>query len=189
MFMEKDLVVDLKLAVAFDQIDASGNHFITRDDLLAIGFQLCSAFRVDISTAKSTDLFDAMIRFWAELSRVADSPGHVTLDRDEFAAVMRELLLDTPTGFDEFFAPIARAVFALADFDDDGMLAREEFTAVHVILGTPVEDIAPAFAALDLDTDGRLSTDELLSAAKDFYASSDPEAPGNVLFGQLERLS
>jgi Ca2+-binding EF-hand superfamily protein len=50
---------------------------------------------------------------------------------------------------------------------------------------TPVSEISAAFNRIDTDGDGTLSTQELVAAIRAYYIGTDPEAPGNWLFGPL----
>lgn len=186
--MTEDLV-HLKMAKAYAQIDAGLNGFIVRDDLFTLGNQLLSAFREDISSPKAATLFDGMIAFWAAVATHAGIDPYDEMTPEQFAAGLSAAITDSPTGFDRHFAPMANALIAIADYDADGLIGREEFTAIQVILGTPVAEIAGAFAALDFDRDGLLSTDELLDAWYGFYASSSPGTPANGLFGALEPVN
>lgn len=177
-----------KLAIAFDQIDAAGNHLITREDLLSLGNQMCSAFREDLSSPKGSAVIDASLHLWNRLGWVAGTTGTPTFDRDEYVAAMRTMMLDDAPAFDSFFSPLASAWMSVADFDDDGRIGREEFTAWQVILGTPVAEVKTAFTAMDADGDGILHLGALMDAMYDFYACSDPNAAGNSLFGRLDRI-
>lgn len=186
--MTEDLV-HLKMAKAYAQIDAGRNGYIIRDDLFALGNQLLSAFREDISSPKAAALFDGMIGFWAAVSAHAGIDPYDEMTPGQFAAGLSAAITDSPHGFDRHFAPLANALIAVADYDADGLIGREEFTAIQVILGTPVGEIAGAFTGLDFDRDGLLSADELIDAWYGFYASSSPDTPANGLFGALEPVN
>lgn len=183
--MTEDLV-HLKMAKAYTQIDAGNNGYIVRDDLFTLGNQLLSAFREDLASPKATTLFDGMIAFWAAIAAHAGIDPYDEMTPEQFAAGLAAAIGDSPHGFDKHLAPMATALLAVADYDNDGLIGREEFTAIQVILGTPVAQIADAFTRLDFDRDGLLGTDELLDAWYGFYASSSPATPANGLFGALE---
>lgn len=180
--MTEDLPVDLKLAIAFHQLDAGGKRFVSRVDLTAIVGQLCNAFGEGVRSSKRVLLADAADHFWSALAL-----GYATLDREQFIEAMRRLLLDDRHAFDDYLAPVMIAMLSIADVDDDGYVERDAFCAWQIIMGTRVQDVAAAFATVDGDGDGRASIDEIMAAAYGFYASSDPRAYGNCLFGPWKR--
>lgn len=173
---------------AFGQFDAGGNGVIVRDDIMAIGNQLLSAFREDMASVKAAALFDGIIIFWNALAEAALEEADALLTGDQFCEAMTELLIDDQEAFDTVLAPMWKAILMLADFDADGWIGREEFAAILIILGTPVDEIATAFDTLDQHKVQRLSLDEVLDAVQDFYACSDAHAIGNHMFGLLTPL-
>lgn len=187
--MTDDLTVTLKLAIAFHQLDAGGKRFVSRTDLMAIVDQLCNAFGQDARSPKRHLLRDAAEHFWTALARTAGIIGYVTLDREQYIDAMRRLLLDDHRAFDDYLAPMMIAMLSVADFDDDGFVDREGFCAWQIIMGTRVQDVATAFRSVDGDGDGRASIEEIMAAVYGFYASSDPRAFGNRLFGPWKRTT
>jgi hypothetical protein len=48
-----------------------------------------------------------------------------------------------------------------------------------------VETDRADFDRLDRDNTGGLTEEDLVQAVQEFYLSNDPDAPGNVLYGEL----
>ncbi|MFY0605829.1 MAG: EF-hand domain-containing protein [Cyclobacteriaceae bacterium] len=71
------------------------------------------------------------------------------------------------------------------DKDGDVQISRLEFLSIFVSCRVEVRYANECFKVIDRNQDGQISMDELLSAAKEFFTSSDPEAPGNYLFGKI----
>ncbi len=180
-----DDMVDRKLERAFAQIDFDGSGEIEREDLLGLGSRLLAAFGEPPTSPKGTAVTDGMVRFWTELAATADSDGDGRITAKEYVVGMRNAFIESPDGFARAFRPMVQAVALLFDTDGDGSISLAEFRKGTQVIGTPPAEVDEAFDALDLDGDGTLSVDELVEGARQFYIGTDPDAPGNLLFGSL----
>lgn len=76
-------------------------------------------------------------------------------------------------------------IFDAVDTDASGCLSLEEWAQLFRVYGIPVIYAPEAFARVDVDADQRLTREELLRRAEEFYYSQDPASPGNFMFGPL----
>jgi Ca2+-binding EF-hand superfamily protein len=51
--------------------------------------------------------------------------------------------------------------------------------------GLSEEEVRRSFDVLDFDGDGYVSAEDFVEAHRDFYFSDDPNAPGNLMAGDL----
>ncbi|GAA3369922.1 calcium binding protein CalD [Streptomyces sannanensis] len=174
-----------KIDLCFRHFDTDDSGSIDREDLLTLGAQLLSRFGEPATSPKGTALMDGMSRFWEALVRVADQDGDGRLSPEEYRACMTGAFVDSPEGFDTSFRPLADAVCALLDTDGDGEVDEKEFAAWQEVFRTAPEDRAAAFQKLDIDSNGKLSVDELLAAIRQYYVSPDADAAGNWLYGSV----
>jgi hypothetical protein len=81
---------------------------------------------------------------------------------------------------------LARAFFAIADVDGDGMVSRSEFDVFQRshFPAIPQADLDEAFTHLDRDGDGALSAVEFETAIIEYWSGTDPDAPGNWWMGR-----
>jgi Ca2+-binding EF-hand superfamily protein len=173
-----------KLDKAFSHIDVNGAGAIERDDLLGLGARLLVGFGESPTSVRGDRLVQSFDRVWTALSAQLDKDGDDSISSKEFHAGMTAAFIEGD-GFDSVFRPAARAVAELCDGDGDGRVRAGEFRMLLSAFGTAYEDVDDAFDRLDHDRDGTLAVDELVEAARQFYAGDDPQAAGNWLFGPI----
>jgi Ca2+-binding EF-hand superfamily protein len=181
--MATDLQV-LKIDRSFTYIDADGNGAITREDLQGLGARLLVGFGVSPAGPQGRRVADSFDRLWDTLADTADLDRDGRITPDEYRSSVVSSFVDGDR-FEPVFRPAIEAVLAVADADGDGRVQPQEFLLVHEAFGRSEQDCEYAFAALDLNGDGELGTDELLHAVRDYYTSADPNAIGNLMFGRL----
>nr|WP_237330443.1 EF-hand domain-containing protein [Streptomyces sp. BA2] len=83
----------------------------------------------------------------------------------------------------ELVGPAVEAHVALVDRNGDGVVSLEEFIVAQQVFGQGGQIARDAFAAMDRDGDGRVTVDEWQETVLEFYTSTDPGAPGNLVLG------
>lgn len=186
--MSLDLITE-KINKAFRHIDAAATGTITRDDLLSLGNQLLSAVHEQISSPLGAHLLDTMIAYWEGLTDAAGLAHTSSLNADEFDTALRALTFGSdPDGYHHIVAPMWQATLNVADFDGDGLLHREEFTAVHLVWGTNIRHISPSFDIARGPRRKQVHISEVMRALREFHTSHDADAPGNAFFGPLQAM-
>jgi Ca2+-binding EF-hand superfamily protein len=176
-----------KLDRSFRRLDTDGNGHVGRADLQDIGARLIHGFGESPTSPKGKSVVVRLEAVWAELAAYADADRDGRISADEYQAGMTAAFIEGPA-FDPVFRPAAEAVAGLCDTDGDGRVDGKEFAVLQEAFNTPPEDVAAAFRRLDTDSDGGLSVAELVTAIRAYYIGTDPQAPGNWLFGPLELL-
>ena len=72
---------------------------------------------------------------------------------------------------------LAELVFDIIDLD--------EWQTLFQVYNIPVIYAPESFAKIDLNGDGVLSREEVVSSLQEFYDSDDPEVAGNYIFGPI----
>lgn len=173
-----------KLAKSFGQMDADGNGYIEESDLLALGAHVVAGFGHAAGSAQAQSVTDAFHRLWKALVGNLDADGDGRISPAEFQSGMAEAFTDQ-AAYDAFFQPAVDSILSLGDADGDGKLSLAEWRQIQAGYGTPPADAEATFRLLDSTGDGYLTRDELSTAVRQFYTGTDPEAPGNHLFGPL----
>jgi len=186
MTMSAPALLDGKLAHAFKQLDVNQNGQIELDDLLELGNRVLTALKVAPESADGRALAAAYEQLWGALVREADTNHDGMLSPQEYVTAMRSAFFERHGGFDEAFRPAATITVKLADADGDGAVTPRDFEILLSAFQATPADAELAFGHLDTDGDGTLSVDELIEAARHFYAGDDPDAPGNWLFGRID---
>ena len=94
----------------------------------------------------------------------------------------------TPEEAEAFTAEGHNPIFDAIDTDDDGWISAEEF-GVFLKAGAPAltdEEVQHSFDTIDKNKNKRISREEFLAAAKDFYYGVEETELSKVFFGKLE---
>jgi Ca2+-binding EF-hand superfamily protein len=173
-----------KLEKAFDQLDINHNGQIQREDLIGLGTRLIHGFGQPASSEKGRNVLRLCEALWNELAAEADVDRDESISPAEFRHAMISAYIEGDK-FDKTFAPTTRSWATLADIDTDGFVAPGDFRTMHAAFGAQDHDTRVAVAALDPKGAGKLSVPVIVVAAREYYTSADPNAPGNLFFGKL----
>jgi len=95
-----------------------------------------------------------------------------------------DIVLNDPSYHEEILA-LTETVFTVVDTDESGHLDQQEWANFFRVYNIPVIYVAETFTRIDLDGNGVLTKDEVLTMIKEFYFSNDPEVSGNYMFGPI----
>ena len=178
-------LMDRKFDVCFGHGDQNGDGVIERADVLALAGRIIAYLDEPFNSPKSHALLDAFENFWINMQSQLDANHDGQITPDEWRTGLREAFARAPRDFNEGFRPLAAALFAICDRNNDGDVSPAEFSGFHKAFGMSEHQSAVAFEHLDRDRSGSLSVDELLKAWQEYYTSEDPDAGGNWLYGDI----
>lgn len=173
-----------KIRYGFDHLDADGDGRLTEQDHVLMGRRTAAALGHSAGTPTEQQIIDAYVSIWRELHLPHLPDGGTAISREQFVESTRTLA-DDPAAAQATVGALAEAFLAIADTDKDGQVGPAEYLAFqrgHFPSFTE-EQSAEAFARLDADNDGRLSTEEFIQAVIQYWSSTDPDAPGNWWMG------
>jgi Ca2+-binding EF-hand superfamily protein len=172
----------------FSLIDEDGNGLVEANDFERRADRMADARDVSDPDARAA-LRKRVMNWWEHLCALADLDDDDRVTREEWQTYWEAL--DASVDTDEnasnetlqSLERAARGTFQAMKTSDADHVTEDEYTAWLAAWG--IEAQASAFDRLDRDGTGVLSEDDLVKAVKEFYLSNDPDAPGNVLYGEL----
>lgn len=130
-------------------------------------------------------LRDGFLRRWESLRKSADADQDGSVDLAEWLDYW-DHLIETDEQYEAEVTEIAARLFEIFDADEDGLLGADEFCDFYGVYGLPSALARRVFLDLDLDGNAVISRTELMEMVHQFYRGTDPNAPGNQLFGPYE---
>jgi len=175
-----------KAAHYFNLIDADSNDLIEPADFQRRADRLADAMDVT-SKAERDRLRRRVMLWWEHLSTLADANDDGRITRHEWEMYWERFKIAVSMGSNrrsiERLERVARHTFRAIDRTDSGRVTAAEFS--DWLAAWDIDGHAAVFRRLDRDDTGYLTEDDLTTATKEFYLSNDPDAPGNVLYGEL----
>jgi pimeloyl-ACP methyl ester carboxylesterase len=173
-----------KLTHLFRVFDADRNDYLEPEDARRLVHGIARARGLEPGSGQ----YEALQRRYQE-SMAAARPFADPAGRLDLAGFLRfhHWLLNTPGAFQTAVQRLAELVFFALDEDGDGEVTREEARLFYAAHGLDRETADAVFTRIDLDSDGFLTQAEAADIVTQFYYSSDPDVPGNWLFGPFER--
>lgn len=177
--------LDRKIDVCFGHGDQDGDGEMTVRDIYFLAVRIIAELGEPIDSPKSQALLKSFENFWHGVSEVMDIDRNGVITPLEWRRALTEGFAKEPKKFEDGFRPLAQALFDLCDKDGSGKVSQREFARFQRAFGTSPHNSAIAFEKLDRDGSGYLSVDELVEAWKEYYTSTDQNAPGNWLYGDI----
>lgn len=168
----------------FEATDTDGDGQVTKQDYLSSADKVIAVLKLDRASMPAQRLKASYAQTWDGLVKNSDDKDAVTVDW--WIEHYYQVGLDDKH-LDAFVTGRADAILQLFDADQDQRISKEEWTLFFSTIGHPERHYEMAFQKLDRDHDGHLTKEEIKTASREFFASDDPEAPGNWLFGDYTR--
>jgi Ca2+-binding EF-hand superfamily protein len=176
-------VLEQKAEHRFDMWDTNGDGILTEDEFLRVGQGVLDAYGTSEDSPKGKAVMEGIRAFWARHLEGMDLNQDGRISREEYHQALEGNIRGNG-GVETVVVPFWEAILDLADESGDGALESSEFVQVMAAFGVSEADATYTFAGIDADGDGQIAPDEWLKALRQFWTSTDPDAPGNTLFGR-----
>jgi Ca2+-binding EF-hand superfamily protein len=101
---------------------------------------------------------------------LASAAGTQRMSQEQFVqAAEQEIISKGDAGFASVVQPTIQAIVNVLDVDGDGEISPTEMQKWFAAIGLQGADADRAFADLDADGSGKLSTSELVDAVRDYH--------------------
>lgn len=158
-----------KMRDRFATFDADGDGQITIEDFEALGQRVLDAFKVPKGSDKEIAIRQGAQIFFRNLADITDADRNHSISEEEFLIGAERRLLGNSDGFDRIARPWAWAIVKVADVDGDGKVTIEEWRKALQAMGSTPAGIEQELQEIDRDRDGRVSLDEVMQSAIEFY--------------------
>ncbi len=176
-----------KLMKLFSMYDACNFGVLKISDFEQLAQRLAALRGWKVGSSAYEEISGKYLFRWNQMrAKIKEKVNHrmdsrVTLE--EWLAY-HDLILSDPS-YREQVAALAEAIFNVVDVDESNHLDKEEWANLFRVYNIPIIYVEDTFTKIDLNGDGVLSKDEVLSLIQDFYYSDDPNTVGNYMFGPI----
>ncbi|MCP3011770.1 EF-hand domain-containing protein [Nocardiopsis dassonvillei] len=155
-----------RLEERFRLWDANGNGAVERSDFESEANDIVSRLGAE-GTAQGNELKSAYL---AMFDHLASAAGTQSMSQEQFMqAAEQEIISKGDAGFASVVQPTIQAIVNVLDVDGDGEISPTEMQKWFAAIGLQGADADRAFADLDADGSGKLSTSELVDAVRDYH--------------------
>lgn len=178
-----------KLKVAFEIYDFDHDGSLTKDDLERAAAQTSKIKPVKAGSTEQDKLEEKVESVytigWDELQGVADADNNGEVSLEEWYVYFDGLIHDQ-NKFEQYLEAAATKLIPNLDSDGDGKITLEDYKEFFFSFNDLGKSEAQtAFQKLDTNGDGFITHDELKGHFREFYLSTDENAPGNWILGRL----
>jgi Ca2+-binding EF-hand superfamily protein len=160
---------DQTLEQRFKLWDVDQDGRIERSDFEAEAARIVQVFGEDPDSPQARAVANAYVDMYDYLASKA-GVGDSGMDLTQFVAVAKSEVIESgDSGFSRVLRPTIQAVVNLCDTDGDGAVDPPEYAKWIEAIGASDADPAESFRLIDVNNNGSLSIEELVSAVKKYH--------------------
>ncbi|XP_064087725.1 sarcoplasmic calcium-binding protein-like [Macrobrachium nipponense] len=171
-----------KMRTHHQMMDVNKDGVVSWDDFEALVGKF--AHFGHLSEKEISRFTDALRHVWEEEWGASGDP-YCFIGQEQFLTQM-EHVINTKDLRKRVASPLPY-FFKAVDRDGSGEISLEEFKMFYSCLGLTEQDAEESFAAIDLNSDGKLSRKEFVKLGRDFFLSEDEARPSKLFWGPLSQ--
>jgi Ca2+-binding EF-hand superfamily protein len=154
----------------FESLDVDADGYLEPEEWEAPARRILEALGEPSTSPRARAVVASYQRMWNYLAGQAGT-GTSTLTLGQFEQVIDSHIVDPDdTDSTDVLRNAISAVAGLFDRDAKGAVTPEGFTSWLKAVGADTSKAQETFRQIDMDDDGDLTVDELMQAARDYYA-------------------
>ncbi|XP_069674945.1 calexcitin-2 isoform X2 [Periplaneta americana] len=164
--------------------DVNHSGTIEKKDFELAVERICKARGWKESDPKHTETKDILFKVWDGLRQKADANQDGQVSHEEWVTMWDDYAKnpDQALGWQNQYMNF---MFELEDSSGDGTIDEEEFKSLCVSYGLSPDESTEAFGKFTSNNTVEITREVFADLWKQFFASEDPNAPGNYIFGKV----
>lgn len=175
-----------KIHHLFNVLDIDRNGFLQPEDFVNVGKKIVTLLGLDLNSRAARLILLKSHRLFVQLLTDLKNP-ELSLTLWDWIEFFRDQIEDKEASIlEHYIHRTTRHIFDLFDINRDKLISREEYADMLTIYNINQETTIQGFKELDSNKDNYISADEMVIGLRNFFNSSDPEADGNLIFGEWQ---
>lgn len=172
-----------KIHHLFNVLDIDGNGFLQPDDFVHVGKSIVKLLSLEEDSRAAKLILLKSHRLFVQLLTDLHNPD-LSLTLWDWIEFFRDQIENSDRGtLEHYILRTSRHIFDLFDVNGDKKISRVEYTDMLTIYDLSHETVIRGFQELDENGDDVVSAEEMINGLRNFFLSSDPNAKGNMIFG------
>lgn len=171
-----------KLSYLFDILDSNKNELLQPDDFSLVANKICDSLNLEPGSKIRLKLKLKSLRLYVQLLTDMEKDD-ISISREEWLALFSSRRMIAPKVAKKYIYRTAAYIFQLFDQNEDQVISKKEYLDMFRVYDIDLKYSELGFEKLDANGDGQITLKEMVKGFKDYLMSSNPDAPGNWIFG------
>lgn len=171
-----------KLTKLFHLYDANGDGVLVQQDFTALATRLAALRQGLQASPHYGQILGHLQQDWACLCEAADQNHDARITLDEWLAYYSQVLDDIKQ-YANRVVTLVTLLFDAFDQDSNGKISEQEWISLLAVFNVLPIYASSIFLNLDVNQDGFLNQEEVLTLIHDFFYLNEPSSPANFMFG------
>ncbi len=173
-----------KVIRMFEFYDVNENGQIEYNDIIKICNNFCYEFMWEENGEEDKYFRAVFNNLWKQLLKNADANEDDLISLNEFLASYEVALVDD-TSFEAYTKPFWDVIYDVLDPHKIGYIAKQDYINFYRAFRNSEKAAEKAFIAMDLNSDGIISKNELYRNFYNFHMSEDTTDRSVIFFGTI----